>query len=101
MTNYTFEVIWSIQVDCTIKLISFIGTCLRAAGRLITSLRYEEALAEADDSGFCFTTATTGELQHALEALTQHENEGRVGEVDEEEMIEEEVIYDWEELEDE
>ena len=55
-------------------------------------------MAEADDSGFCFTTATTQELQHALEVLTQHDS---LAEEEEEELIEEEVIYDWEELEDE
>ena len=62
-------------------------------------MRYDEALTEADESGFAFTTATTEQLQHALEVLTQHDDEHE--HENEEEVVEEEEVYDWEELEEE
>ena len=61
----------------------------------MANLRYEEALTEADEDGFNFPTATTSELQHALEILTQHENSQ---EEPEEELVEEEEVGDWPEL---
>ena len=57
-------------------------------------MRYEDALEEADDEGFCFPQATTAELQEALEVLLQQEEEEEEGEVEEE--VEEEEVYDWE-----
>ena len=73
-------------------------TRLRAPSRIIANLRYEEAVTEADEDGYNFPSATTSELQHALEVLTQHE---RAEEEQEEEIVEEEEVGDWPELDDE
>ena len=54
-------------------------------------------MTEADDDGFNFPSATSSELQHALEVLTQHEN---TEEESEEEWVEEEEVADWPELDD-
>ena len=70
-------------------------TRLRAPSQIIANLRYEEAVTEADE--YNFPSATTSELQHALEVLTQHEN---TQEEQEEEIVEEEV-GDWPEFDDE
>ena len=53
-------------------------------------------MTEADEDGFCFTTPTTAQLQEALEVLTQYDDaqEQEHGE----EILEEEEVYDWEEL---
>ena len=52
-------------------------------------------MSEADNDGFCFPSTTTAELQGALEALTRNSEEG----VEEEEVEEEVINFDWEELE--
>ena len=62
-------------------------------------MRFEEALSEADEDGFEFPTATTAQLQTALEALTRHDDEMESQEEVIEEIVEGE--FDWEELEDE
>ena len=72
-------------------------TRLRAPSQIIANLRYEQAVTEADDDGFNFPSATSSELQHALEVLTQHEN---TEEESEEEWVEEEEVADWPELDD-
>ena len=62
----------------------------------MASLQYEKATSEADDDGYCFPRATTGQLQDALEALLRNEEEE---EGMEEEVEEEEIGMDWVELE--
>ena len=59
-------------------------------------MQYEEAITEADENGFCFTSTTTAQLLEALEVLTQYDN----AQEHEEEVVEEEEVYDWEELDD-
>ena len=75
-------------MDASKKLISVNVLCsetrLRAASSLVTNLRYEEAVDEADEDGFSFPRVTTTKLQEALEILMRHEN-------DQEEQGEEEV----------
>ena len=63
----------------------------------MASLQYEKATSEADDDGYCFPRATTGQLQDALEALLRNEEEEE--EEIEEEVEEEEIGMDWVELE--
>ena len=91
-------------MDASNKLISVNVLCsetqLRAASSLVTNLRYEEAVDEADEDGFSFPRATTTELQEALKILMRHENDQEEeGEVEGEEEVEEEEVYGWEELE--
>ena len=50
-------------------------------------------MSQADDDGYNFPSATTAELQEALAALLQND------EVEEEEVEEEVIGWDWEELE--
>ena len=71
----------------------FTGTRLRAPEKLRTNLEYQNAVSQADDDGFNFPSATTAELQEALAALVQND------EVEEEEVEEEVIGWDWEELE--
>ena len=67
---------------------------MRSAERLLTNLRYEDALTEADEMGFNFPTATSELLQQAIQAFSEFES---VTENHEEE-VEEEIIYEWENL---
>lgn len=71
-------------------------TRLRAPSSLIANLQYEEAITGADENGFCFTSTTTAQLLEALEVLTHYDN----AQEHEEEVVEEEEVYDWEELDD-
>ena len=67
---------------------------MRSAERLLTNLRYEDALSEADEIGFNFPTTTSELLQQAIQAFSEFES---VTENHEEE-VEEEIIYEWENL---
>ena len=63
------------------------------------NLAYEKAVETADDDGYAFPTATTAELQHILELLTANDVDEDLVQLDEVELEESEIIYDWEELE--
>ena len=65
---------------------------MRSAERLLTNLRYEDALTEADELGLNFPTTTSELLQQAIQAFSEFES---VTENHEEE-VEEEIIDEWE-----
>ena len=67
---------------------------MRSAERLLTNLRYEDALTEADELGLNFPTTTSELFQQAIQAFSEFES---VTENHEEE-IEEEDVYEWENL---
>ena len=67
---------------------------MRSAERLLTNLRYEDALTEADELGLNFPTTTSELLQQAIQAFSEFESATE----NHEEEIEEEVIYEWEDL---
>ena len=67
---------------------------MRSAERLLTNLRYEDALTEADELGLNFPTTTSELLQQAIQAFSEFESATE----NHEEEVEEEVIYEWEDL---
>ena len=67
---------------------------MRSAKRLLTNLRYEDAWTEADDLGFNFPTTTSELLQQAIQAFSEFESLTE----NHEEEIEEEIVYEWENL---
>ena len=64
-------------------------------------MRHEDAVTEAERDGFNFPQSTTSELVQALGVLTQNVREQEEQEEAFEEFVEEEVVCDWEELEEE
>ena len=68
---------------------------MRSAERLLTNLRYEDALSEADEMGFNFPTTTSELLQQAIQAFSEFESFPE----NHEEEVKEEIIYEWEDLE--
>ena len=58
-------------------------------------------MTEAERDGFNFPQSTTSELVQALGVLTQNVREQEEQEEAFEEFVEEEVVCDWEELEEE
>ena len=72
------------------------GTRLCAQERLLTNIRYEEEVQEAEASGFQFARATTDQLENFLEAFSRQNvdlTDDVVEEVVWEEELEEEVVY--------
>ena len=65
---------------------------MRSAERLLTNLRYEDALTEADELGLNFPTTTSELLQQAIQAFSEFESFTE----NHKEEVEEEIIDEWE-----
>ena len=73
-------------------------TRFRATSRLLNNLRREDAMEEAEENGFPFPTTTNDQLQEALAALLQHAEEE---ELQEQEVEEKMIVFEWNENYDE
>ena len=67
---------------------------MRSAERLLTNLRYEHALLEADEMESNFPTTTSELLQQAIKAFSEFKSFME----NHKEEVEEEITYKWEDL---
>ena len=67
---------------------------MRSDERLLTNLRYEDALSEADEMRFNFPTTTSELLKQAIQAFSEFKSFME----NHKEEIEEEITYKWEDL---